>query len=187
MSENILNALYIKARTTAGLCTPNVEQLRNYLEKSREYTERAKQTTGFVSMSPELPGQLTKASDAIGEVLKGIEKVDKHLGDIGAACQISDAVKVLNKWAADPNPDNAEAAAAFDKLFGGISVYVEKLPPPIGQFSAIFKQISIGKFFTGMERLMFRTGKGEPYTPTAKALRAIENEDNQTFRPNKMP
>lgn len=80
MAENILNALYIKVRTTAGLCTPNVEQLRNYLEKSREYTERAKQTTGFVSMSPELPGQLTRASDAIGELLKSIEKVDKHLG-----------------------------------------------------------------------------------------------------------
>jgi hypothetical protein len=184
MANNFLDALFIKVKTTAGLCTPNMEQLRNYIEKGREYTDLAKSTSSFVAMSPDLPAQLTKANEAMGKVLANFEKIDSHLGDIRAACEISEAVKVLNAWAKNPNADNAKAAVAFDKLFGGLSEYIYKFPTPIGQFSIIFKQIGIGKFFTGMQRIMDRSGQGQQYTPTGKALKYLNEQEQETFRPN---
>jgi hypothetical protein len=166
---NFLNALFINTHATAGICTPSVDHLKDYLEKAKQYTEKAKTTRNFVAMSPvELPAQLFKASEALSQVIEKIDAIDKHLGDIRAACEISDAIMVLNSWAADPDGDNAKAAAAFDKLFGALSIYLSKLPPGINQYARIFEQIGFAKFFTNMRGLL---DPENPRTPSGSAMK----------------
>jgi hypothetical protein len=176
MGYNVLDSLYYRIKATAGMCTPTVEQLDVYLEKAKQYTERAQVTSKFIAVSPSVPEQLRKANESIDGVLKSFDTIDKRVHDLGAACEISDALSALNAWAASPNPDNARAAAAFDKLFGALSVYVAKLPFPANQYAGLLKQISISQFFTNMERLGESRVGGNTSTPTGAQMKAVLDE-----------
>lgn len=176
MAGNVMDYLYYKVKATAGLCTPTVDHLKDYLEKAKQYTEKAQQTSKFVSVSPGIPDQLTQANESIGGILESLDSVEKHAGDIGAACQISEALSVLNEWASNPNGDNAKAAAAFDKLFGGLSVYAAKLPAPANAYAKILNQISVSQFFTNMQRLGESRVGGNTSTPTGKAMKDVLDE-----------
>ena len=41
MAGNVLDRLFHKIKATAGICTPNLEQLSDYLQKGQEYVEHA--------------------------------------------------------------------------------------------------------------------------------------------------
>jgi hypothetical protein len=183
MGFNPLDKLYHKLLATAGICAPTMDQLKDYLEKSEQYTERARTLQNFISASPSLPNRLKSASEAISAIREHVETLQKRVGDVSAACEISSAIKTLNGWAADPNGDSAVAAAAFDRLFGGIAHYAAKLPTPVGQYSKILEQLSISQFFTRMQDLMSPTGN----TPRGRAMREALEAVDQPFLPPARP
>jgi hypothetical protein len=172
MGDNVLDNLFYRIKAKAGLCTPDMEDLAEYLEKAEAYTKRAKQATDFVKMSPDLPAELEKAGEAIATVHAQVSKAASAAGDVVAMCQISDAMSVLNLWA-EGKVDNAVAAAAFDKLFGGLGRFVSKLPVPFNAYAKLFNEIAIAKFFSNMQRLGASRAGENTSTPTGRALKEV--------------
>lgn len=172
MGDNVLDNLFYRVKAKAGLCTPNMEHLADYLEKAQEYTKKAKQASDFVKVSADLPSELDKAGVAIGDLHKKMSKAATGAGDIVAMCKISEAMSVLNAWA-EGKVDNAVAAAAFDKLFGGLGRFAAKLPPPLNAYSKIFDEIAIGQFFSNMQRLgASRVGENTS-TTTGRTMKEV--------------
>jgi hypothetical protein len=182
--KNIMDGLYHKMQATVGICTPNLEQLKDSLQKAREHTEYAQRVSSFVRIaSGELPYELHRAAEAIGEVNKYVSTSATAVEDLSAACRISEAVAVLNQWARDISEKNGavpganeRAAAAFDKLFGAVSTFAAKLPPPINQYSSILAQISVAKFFSNMQALGASRVGDDTSTPTGRAMRQVLDE-----------
>lgn len=180
---NLLDELYYRVKAKAGLCTPNLKQLADELEKAEEYARKAKDTASFVKVAAELPDELDKAANSIAGIHSGLSKLSSMAGDISAACQISEAVSELNKWAADPRGDNASAAAAFDKLFGAAARFASKLPPGVNQYAKILEQISVSRFFTNMQRLGASRAGENASTPTGRQMQEVMRElDRQSGR-----
>jgi len=70
---------------------------------------------------------------------------------VSAACEIGQAVAVLNAWGGRGSQvTDAEAAKAFDKLFGAAARFFEKLPPPANSYAGVLKEISRASFFENM-------------------------------------
>ena len=184
MGYNVLDGVYYRIKATAGFCTPNMGQLTEYLEKAEQYAKRAKQASDFASLHPGMPAELDKATQAIGEIHKKISAMSNLATDVGAICQMSEAISVLNKWA-EGKKDNAAAAAAFDSLFGGLSRFVSKLPPPINAYSKLLDEIALVKFFSRMQRIgASRVGENTS-TPTGKTMKEILDGMDNEFRPNR--
>jgi hypothetical protein len=184
-SSNPLDKLYHKILATAGICTPNIEQVKDYLEKATHYTNRAKQITSFVSVDSTIADKLDQSTEAINAIHEHLEKYEKTVGDISAACDISNCIDILNKWASDPNADNKVAAEAFDKLFGATSRFAAKLPAPANAYSKILAQISISHFFKSMYDLgQTRTGENTSNAYGRQMKDVLDSIDNQ-FSPPK--
>lgn len=173
MPSNPLNKLYHKLLSTAGLCTPTLDHLGDYLDKAQEYTELASQTQSFVNVAADLPQQLKKASQAIEGVHSHVDSAATVIGDVRAACKISMAISVLNKWATDPEANQREAAEAFDQLFGGVATFASKLPPPVNAWAKVLEQVSVARFFANMQRLGASRVGDDTSTPTGKAMREV--------------
>ena len=164
-----------KAYAVAGICSsPNLEQVRDLLEHGEKLTEKAKQTTEFASAAGVLGEggeKLAGAADAINDI---VQKGSKVAGDVGAACEISEAIEVLNRWSV-PNSrvSNQDAAKAFDQLFGGAARYMGKLPFPANQYAKLLEAIKQYNFFSNMQKLM---DPENPDTPAGRALRDAMQE-----------
>ncbi|WP_322062203.1 hypothetical protein [Paraburkholderia sp. J63] len=158
---------------------PNVEQLKDMLDKAEDYTAKARDLQTFVAANPALPDQLKSANEAVAAVRDHIESVETRITDILAACEISSAIAELNVWVSNPNGDNAAAAAAFDKLFGGVAHYAAKLPPPVSAYAKVLEQIGISRFFTNMQDKMNPEGSG----PHGRQLREVLDTIDNQFRP----
>src|SRR5262245_60736841 len=151
-AKNQLDKLWYKVKVTAGYCAANADlkNIQEYLQKGEDYTKYA-----YYMMEGGAASELQKASETIGKVRKGVKAGRQVCIDIAAVGEISDAIDVLNGWVENPRRiSNHEAAAAFDKLFGGIGALAEKLPTPFNQYAKILKQISISKFFTNTQEMM---------------------------------
>lgn len=173
MPANPMNRLYHKLLSTAGLCTPTLDHVGDYLDKAKEYTELASQTQSFVNVAAELPEKLKKASEAIEQVHGYVEQSATAIGDIRAACKISMAISVLNKWATDPEGNQKQAAEAFDALFGGVANFAAKLPPPWNAWAKVLEQVSIAHFFANMQRLGASRVGDDTSTPTGRQMREV--------------
>ena len=173
---NLIDRLYYKVKATAGFCPANQERLADYLAKAEQYTKYAQQASSIASLHPDLPDKLKNAGDAISNVHGYVAKANNINQDLGAACEIGDALKVLSVWANDPKADNRLAAAAFDKLFGGVARYAEKLPFPVNSYAPVLAQIKIAKFFTNMQALGESRVGGNELTPTGRQMKAVMEE-----------
>ena len=180
--SNIRDGLFHKIKSIAGICTPNLKQTKDMLKKANEFVKKAHQTTSFISLHPDMPEQLRKANAAIGKVREGVSKLSKGANDVSAACEIGDAISTLNSWVEDKKT-NAEAAAAFDKLFGGIANFASKLPPPTNAYADVLKGISVAKFFANMNRLGDSRAGLNRSTPTGNQMADVMSElDRQSGR-----
>ena len=143
-----------RAHLIAGICSsPTLEQVKDLLEHAEALTGKAKTVTGFVSQSQAL-GEAGEALDgAVEKLNKLVEGGTKLSGDMSAACEISEAVEILNDWNT-PNSrvSNQEAAKAFDKLFGGAARYFAKLPFPASAYAQILDGIAKYNFFSSMQQ-----------------------------------
>ena len=92
-------------------------------------------------------------------------------GDVSAACEISEAIAVLNQWnVSGSSVRNEDAAKAFDQLFGGAARYFEKLPFPASAYAQILKTVRDNNFFTNMSKLL---DSENPNTPAGQQLRIL--------------
>jgi hypothetical protein len=180
--KNIFDSLWYKISATVGLCTPTAAQLSDYLQKAEEHTRRAKNLADFGALDPRLQKSLQSSADAIGAVHGYVEKAVTVAGDVTAACEIGQAVSVLNKWAASPNGDNRAAAEAFDKLFGGVARYAEKLPGPVSAYAKVLDQISVSQFFTNMQALGDSRVGNNTRTPTGRQMKEVLDELDRQSR-----
>ncbi|MGD0364651.1 MAG: hypothetical protein ABSC93_27555, partial [Bryobacteraceae bacterium] len=101
------------------------------------------------------------------------EKGNKVSGDVSAACQISEAVSVLNDWTNGKAGDD-DAAKAFDKLFGGAAGFMSKLPFPASQYAQILAAAGKYNFFANMRRQLDPMNSSE-----GPQLRQLERDGYQ--------
>ena len=104
------------AHAVAGLCSsPNLTQMKDLLEHAEKLTKRAKYSAAFANSVGALGDAGEKLSGAVEELNSLTEKSKTIIGDANAACEISDAVSVLNNWnMPNSSVSNEEAAKAFD-------------------------------------------------------------------------
>jgi hypothetical protein len=165
-----------RAHIVAGVCnSPTLEQVKDLLEHAEKLTEKAKSTTEFAN-SIQLLGQagerLAGAADAIDGVTK---KGNEVAGDVSAACEISEAVAVLNDWnSPNSKTSSQDAAKAFDKLFGGAARYMEKLPFPANQYAQLLSAIAENSFFSRMQKTMDFTN--DPNNPEGSQLLQLDRD-----------
>src|SRR5262245_23704128 len=105
------------ANAVAGICdSPTIEQVQDLLEHAEKQTKRAKTAAAFANSVDALGAAGEKLAVAAEKLNKLTEKSKTIIGDVKAACEISEAVSVLNDWSL-PNSkmSNEEAAKAFDQ------------------------------------------------------------------------
>ena len=140
-----------KANQVAGdFCTaPNQEHVKDLLVHAERLTKVVKVSTDLANSAQAL-GQ---AGDKLAEASAALQGSVKVAGDVSAACEIAQAVGVLNAWTLNGSQVSAEdAAKAFDKLFGGTARYFEKVPF-LKFYAAIFTEIGKDNFFSNMQKL----------------------------------
>jgi hypothetical protein len=167
-----------KAYSVAGICSsPSLEQVRDLLEHGEKLTERAKQTTEFANAAGVLGDGGEKLAGAAGAINDIVQKGSKAAGDLSAACEISEAIEVLNRWSV-PNSkvSNQDAAKAFDKLFGGAARYMGKLPFPANQYAKLLEAIKQYNFFSNMQKTM--DFANDPNNPEGRQLLELERQGN---------
>jgi len=147
---------FSSAHMSAGVCSSySLTQVRDLLKHGASISKRAKTAGAFVKYSGVLGSGGDKLAEAAGKIDGLVKKGSTAVGNANAACEISNAVSVLNRWTVDSKAvSREEAAQAFDHLFGGTATFFERLPPPVNQFSKILSTIAEFNFFGQMQDLM---------------------------------
>jgi hypothetical protein len=164
---------FVRSKSIPDFCSSyNIEQVKSLVEHAANQTKRAKNVAAFANTAVELGKAGEKLEAAADKLHEITEKSSTAIGDVKAACDIAEAVSVLNDWGT-PNSktSNEEAAKAFDKLFGGVADYFEKLPPPVNSYAKILEEIGRTNFFSNMRAKMDFTGPG---TTEGRALQDLE-------------
>jgi hypothetical protein len=156
----------------AGVCESyTLEQTKKLLDQGVSITRHVKTTTTFAKYT----NVFGEAGDKLADAAQGLDRAAKKsktlVGDVKSACEISEAIAVLNRWVLEGSTiSNQDAAKAFDKLFGGAANFFEKLPPPINQYARILSSVADFKFFSHMQDMM---DPESPNTPRGRQLREI--------------
>jgi hypothetical protein len=162
----------------AGVCdSPTVDQVKDLLEHAEALTEKAKSASAFANSIQALGDAGEKLNGAVEKINEVTSKASNIAGDVSAACEISDAIDTLNKWAVPGSrTSSADAAKAFDKLFGGAARFMGSLPFPANQYARIFSAIAENSFFSNMRELM---DPGSPRTTEGRQLQELEKSGYQ--------
>jgi len=177
--EKKFETTFHKANLSDACTALNPEKVKDLLEHAQQVTDRAKTATAFANSIDALGDAGEKLGVAVKKINASLEKGVQVTGDVSAACQINEALTVLNKWKLNTNPSpkvSQEAAKAFDKLFGGAATYMKSLPPPANQYAQILEAISKYSFFSHM------AGYNDPDTwtgPEGQQLRELERTKYQ--------
>jgi len=169
--EDKFENTFHKAHMVAGICnSPNLEQVKDLLEHGEQLAKRAKTTVDFAN-SAQILGQggerLGGAADAIDNLMS---KGSNAAGDLSAACEISEAISVLNDWS-NSKASSQQAAKAFDQLFGGAARYMGKLPFPANAYAKLLAGIKDYNFFSNMQKTM---DIENPNSPEGSQLQQLE-------------
>lgn len=163
---------FSSANRLAGVCDSyTLDQTRDLLEHASSISSRAKNTAAFLKYSDTLGAGGDKLAEGAKRI-DGLIKTGKGaIGDVQSACDISEAVEVLNRWVINgSHVSNQEAAQAFDKLFGGAAHYFEKLPPPVNAYAKVLSSVAEFSFFSHMQDIM---DPESPNTPRGRQLREV--------------
>lgn len=160
------------ASAAAGICDSyTLDQTRDLLAHGASISQRAKTATAFLKYSDVLGSGGDKLAEAATKLDGLIKKGKGAVGDVSSACEISEAVDVLNQWTLDGSKvSSQDAAKAFDKLFGGAAHYFEKLPPPVNAYARVLSSIAEFKFFSNMQNIM---DPESPNTPRGRQMRQV--------------
>ncbi len=164
-----------RANVLAGVCSsPTLEQVRDLLEHAENVTKKAKTAAAFANSIDALGDAGEALGGAVNKINETIEKGKKASGGVSAACQISEAVSVLNDWTNGKAGDD-DAAKAFDKLFGGAAQFMSQLPYPASQYAQILAAVGKYNFFANMRRQL------DPMTTSNEGpqLRQLERDGYQ--------
>ena len=181
---DVVNKTWHRIEVAAGICASDKDlaDFESYLDNAEKYTKYAVYGQKLISDNREVAERLAKASDAISNVKGPISNFINTCRDVKAASDLIVVLKVLNKWV-EPNTQvsNAEAAAAFDKLFGVLGQLVKKLPYPAKAYAGVFEQCSISQFFANMQRGMYPTDEKGNFQNNAhgRALKAAYDSIDQ--------
>jgi hypothetical protein len=138
------------------------EQVTDLLTYATSLTGKAKtafEVKGWFDTLSKAEAQLQKAVGDIDAKLKQA----KHLAAIAdAGCTIAAAIGVLETWDPQGNSrtSSADAAKAFDKLFGGVAHFMGYLPAPLNQYKSIFDGIAEYGFFSSLQAKLDPGGSG---------------------------
>jgi hypothetical protein len=155
--KKTFESTFQSTRLFAGVCgVPDQAQVKQLLEHGENLTKIAKNTSSFANSAQ----MLGKGGDQLAGAADALEKAVKGIGDVNAACEISQAISVLNEWSM-PNTrvSNEDAAKAFDKLFGAAGRYMGKLPPPANAYANILNDIGKYNFFANMQGKMMNSSE----------------------------
>src|SRR5689334_3751933 len=98
-SEDTLEDTYHPANMISAACRSlNPEQVKDLLSHGVELTERARRMTEFAKVSNTLGKAGEKLDDATEELNRALKKGKSWATDVSAACQIAEAIDVLNAW-----------------------------------------------------------------------------------------
>lgn len=141
-----------RANVLAGVCaSPTLEQVRDLLEHAENVTKKAKTAAVFANSIDALGDAGEALGGAVDKINDIVEKGANAVADASAACQISEAVSILNAWKKGKASDE-DAAKAFDKLFGGAARFMSKLPFPASQYAQILAAVGKYSFFANMRK-----------------------------------
>jgi len=138
------------------------EQVTDLLTYATSLTGRAK--TAF-----QAAGAFRTLSKAEVELQKSVGEINEQLSEgkhfaayASAACEISEAIGVLNAWDMQNNSPtgSAEAAKAFDRLFGGVAEFMGHLPFPLSLYKDTFEEIGKFSFFSSLQKQLDPGGSG---------------------------
>jgi len=101
-----------------------------------------------------------------------MSKGSNAAGDVSAACEISEAISVLNDWS-NSKASSQQAAKAFDQLFGGAARYMGKLPFPANAYAKLLAGIKDYNFFSNMQKTM---DIENPNSPEGRQLQELERQ-----------
>lgn len=176
---SLRDAAWLKIRVAARICADSTtaQQVQMYLEKGETITALAATSSDIVGGNTSISTQLRKASESLGKIRFELSKTRGACQDIKAAGEIANALAILTEWK-DGKRTPAEAARAFDQLFGGAARFAEKLPSPLKQYALILKQISISNFFSNMQNLMDPEGDTPRGRELRRVMRELEEQDS---------
>ena len=159
------------------VCGVDLDQMKSMVGNAEEWTKYGAQLSRAGTFAPGAGKQLERAADTIHKANGNLSTMSTALTDVGAFCELNEALSTLSGWEYQKGTvSNAEAAAAFDKMFGAIAVFAEKLPAPFDQYAKLLKEISIAQFFTRMNQLGESRVGGNGSTPTGRAMQEINAE-----------
>ncbi len=158
--------------------------MRDLLDYGRSLTGKAK--TGFA-----IKGAFDTLSKAEQQLQSAVADIDaklkeaSHLAAIAdAGCTIAGALTVLDSWDPQGNShtSSADAAKAFDDLFGGVADFMSYLPAPLDQYKGIFEGIGKFGFFAHMQNKMISTGSETTGGSGPNGLGQAEKESGMVLR-----
>ncbi|MEP0189540.1 MAG: hypothetical protein ABJP70_02310 [Erythrobacter sp.] len=156
--ESFSNSVESLKRSVAALFdSDNADPMRE-LQQALRIGSTALQTADIAGMNSvnvrDAASRLRRMADNVGRVSSLNEDLDA-LADIVAASRSLDRAS-----------NGAEKAAAFDRMFRGISRVVSYFPPPINQWARFFG--NAGNFFTNMERSLVPGSRGGQWSRYAR-------------------
>ncbi len=151
---NILVCPYIHSYTA--------EQVRDLLVQGASLTGRAKSAFEVAGAFRTLSKAEVELQNAVGDINKQFSEGKQLAAYASAACEISEAIGVLNAWDLQSNSptSSAEAAKAFDRLFGGVAVFMDHLGFPLSLYKGTFEEIGKFSFFSNMQKKLDPGGSG---------------------------
>jgi hypothetical protein len=153
---NRFESTFHPAHMVAGVCKSyTAAQVAQMLDHGASIASRASTAGSFARYANVLGPGGEKLADAAERLNQLAEKGASAANDVKSACEISEAVALLNRWTQSKTAiSNQDAAKAFDKLFGGAANYFAKLPPPVNAYAQILSSVAEFSFFSNMQRLM---------------------------------
>jgi len=177
-SDVTFETTYHSANRVAGICSSlSASQVNDLLKHAVEISERAKQAASFANSTGSLGKAGETLENATDNITKALKKGKGLAADASAACEISEAVAILNDWIIAPRTEEGdlEAAKAFDQLFGGAAQFFAKLPPPLDQYSKLLNEICRVSFFSNMAEIMRRGQATSGGDPMKKVLNSMDH------------
>lgn len=151
------------------------EQVKVFLERATGVTGKAKSAYAFKDAFGTLSKAEQELQKAVGEIDSKIKEA-AHLAAVAdAGCRIAGAIETLNEWDPQSNKpnDNEAAAEAFDKLFGGVALFMGCLPFPLSLYKDTFKDIEKYGFFKHMRN---KLNSGGSETTGGRVLTEAEKD-----------
>ena len=156
------------------------EQVRDLMDHAASLTGRAKSAMAFKDAIWTLDKAEKELQQAVEDINRKLKEGKKLAAHAAAGCEIKSAIEVLNTWDPQGNSgtSSADAAKAFDRLFGGVASFMHYLPAPLDQYEAVFKDIGKYGFFSNMRDLLTHG----PGTSGDRVLREAEKESGMILR-----